>query len=260
MNALAEQRRKRGEAQQNDVTPFLTMPRKQLLEQLNSSTAVNRTRAATVLARDTNSLVVESLCLQLQIEKKLYCKIAISDALANMGSLSVPSLLLLLGTIGHNQEKQVPKKGFSKKSYPLPRDIVARTLCRMSADIMPKLFEFIESSKDAHSLEQAIDVIGHITYTHKLTTDSEPLLKIANEHCESSMIHYKIARCFSGFRDDQAKQFLLEKLQSTHSGFQYEGVRSLVLSGLGLPITSVGLPEEVRSFAEQLSYAKKRTP
>jgi len=259
MDVLTENRRRRGEASQADIEPFFTLQREQLLEQLSSSEAVNRTCAATVLGGINDPVVIDRLCLQLAVEKKLYCKIAVSNALVNIGFLSVKSLLVLLGDVGNNQEKEVPTKGFNKISYPLPRDIVARTLCRIGPDVLAGMLEFIQNTTTPYKLEQAIDVIGHVVYSYKLTITSELLLGIISEHSEFSMVHYKMTRCFSGFSDDQTKQFLLEKLQSSHVGFKYEAARSLLLSGLGLPESGFELPQEVQDFVTQLSSASNRT-
>jgi hypothetical protein len=128
-------RRERGEVTQADIDPFLSISTGELLGRLRSPAPTIRTCAAIVLGNHKESKVVAALCRQLKIEKKLYCRIAISDSLANMGSLSVQALLALLGKIGHNQERDVPQKGFNKTSYPLPRDIAARTLCRMGDSI-----------------------------------------------------------------------------------------------------------------------------
>ncbi|MGF1759319.1 hypothetical protein L4D76_15525 [Photobacterium sagamiensis] len=256
MDTLAKKRRERGEVNQTDIVPFLSLSKKQLLDLLNSPESVNRTCAAIALGDFKESAVVLRLCSQLSSEKKLYCKIAISDALVNIGSLSVQPLLMLLDKIGNNQETEIPRQGFNKKSYPLPRDIVARTLCRIGPTILPDIFEFIVNAETPKRLEQAIDVLGHIVYTNKLTIDSELLLQIASRHSELSMVQFKITRCFSGFTGHQVKQFLLKRLQSSHIGFQYEAARSLVLSGLGLPNADCDLPQEVQTFAAQLKQSR----
>jgi hypothetical protein len=223
-----------------------------LLGRLRSPAPTIRTCAAIVLGNHKESKVVAALCRQLKIEKKLYCRIAISDSLANMGSLSVQPLLALLGKIGHNQERDVPQKGFNKTSYPLPRDIAARTLCRMGDSILPELFGFLENHRHPFELEQAIDVIGHILYTGKFYIDSKPLIRVAEQYSDFPMIQFKITRCFSGFTDNQAKQFLYDRLKSSNIGFQLEAARSLVLAGHYLPVNDFELPEDVLKFLKRL--------
>ncbi|MCP4351570.1 MAG: hypothetical protein GY795_39390 [Desulfobacterales bacterium] len=253
MGTLATKRRERGNITQIDIDPFLIMPTDKLLCHLISPTPTIRTCAATVLGNHKESKVVTALCRQIRIEKKLYCRMAISDSLINIGSLSIQPLLALLGKVGHNQEINIPKKGFNKTSYPLPRDIAARTLCRMGGSILPEAFEFIENNGQPFALEQAIDIIGHIVYTNKLDIDSEILIQLSGKYSEYPMIQFKITRCFSGFSDNIAKQFLYSMLKSSELGLQFEAARSLVLSDQNLPVKGFEINEDVRVFAQQLT-------
>lgn len=253
MEILATKRKERGEVTQADIDPFLLMSIDELLCQLRSRTPAIRTCAATVLGNHKKPKVVAALCQQIKIEKKLYCKIAISESLIRIGSLSIKPLLALIGKIGHNQEIDVPQKGFNKISYPLPRDIAARTLCRMGGCILPEVVRFLENDRQPFELEQAIDVIGHIVYTDKLNIDSKILIQISEKYNEFQMIQFKITRCFSGFSDNQAKQFLYNRLMSSNIGFQFEAARSLVLSGQYLPVNGFELSEDVLAFIDQLT-------
>jgi hypothetical protein len=262
METLAIKRRERGEVTQADIDPFLLMSTDDLLCKLRSPTPTIRTCAATVLSNHKESEVVAALCQQLKIEKKLYCKMAISDSLVKIGSLSILPLLALLGKIGQNQETEIPPKGFNKISYPLPRDIAARVLCRMNEAILAELIEFIESKREPFEIEQAIDVIGHIVYTKKHELDSRILIRISEKYKETPMILFKITRCFSGFSDNLAKQFLYNRLKSFDLGLQFEAARSLVLSGLNLPVKDDAMNEDVLEFSKQLTkkYSGRKKP
>ncbi len=229
------------------------MSRDELLCKLCASTPTVRTCSATVLGNYKEAEVVAALCQQLKIEEKLYCKIAISNALVKIGSLSILPLLALLGKIGQNQETEIPQKGFNKISYPLPRDIASRVLCRINEDILTKLIEFIESNRKPFEIEQAIDVIGHVIYTKKCELDSRILLQISEKYKEYPMIQFKITRCFSGFSDNLTKQFLYDKLKSSNPGLQFEAARSLVLSGSSLPVKNYKINEDVLEFTKQLT-------
>ncbi|PCI27604.1 MAG: hypothetical protein COB67_08155 [SAR324 cluster bacterium] len=253
MDTLATKRRERGEVTPADIDPFLSISTEELLYQLSSPKPSIRTCAATVLSSRKGTEIADCLCQQLKNEQKLYCKIAISNSLVNIGSLSVQPLLALLGKIGRNQETGIPQKGFNKISYPLPRDIAARILCRMGGGILPEVFAFLENERQPIELEQAIDVIGHIVYTSKLTIDSNILIQIADKYSEALMVQFKIIRCFSGFADDQTKHFLYKQLKSHDLGLQFEAARSVVLSGLDLPVDHCKWPEEVNAFIKQLT-------
>ena len=253
METLLTKRRDRGEVTQTDIDPYLVMSTDELLCKLRSPTSTIRTCASTVLGNHKEPKVIAALCQQLKIEKMLYCRIAISDSLVDIGSLSVQPLLALLGKVGHNQEKDIPQKGFNKTSYPLPRDIAARTLCRMGVSILPEVFGFLESDRHPFEVEQAIDVIGHIVYTEKPNINPKILIQLSEKYIEFPMIQFKITRSFSGFTDNQAKKFLYNRLKSSDVGFQFEAARSLVLSKQYMPVNDSGLPEDVLTFIAQLT-------
>ena len=84
---------------------------------------------------------------------------AISEALSQIGVPAISPLLDLLGEIGKNQETELPQKYFNKKSYPLVRDLAARTLVKIGKPATPYLIEVIENGTD-YKAQQAIDAIG----------------------------------------------------------------------------------------------------
>jgi hypothetical protein len=81
----------------------------------------------------------------LENEKKLYTKIALSEAIAEYGVLSLKYLIPLLGKIGKNQHKKVALVDINKKSYLLPRDIAARIIIRIGKPALPFLEEILVS-------------------------------------------------------------------------------------------------------------------
>ena len=116
--------------------------------------------------------LIPTLCKCLANETSLYPRIAISEALGNMGEPAVIPLISLLGKIGDNQEKGLPEKYCDKKSFPLARDMAARTLVKIGKPAIPSLIEQINSG-DSFATQQAIDAIGGIV---SKTDDQRPLL------------------------------------------------------------------------------------
>ncbi|MCD4721851.1 MAG: hypothetical protein K8S13_18630, partial [Desulfobacula sp.] len=131
MDNLAAKRRERGEVNETDISDFASFDESELLSFLHSEKAVERSCAVINLRKYHNTTVVDKLCHQLVIEKKLYTRIALCETLAECAELSIEPLIGLLGQIGKNQETKIPETGFYKVSYPLPRDIAARTICRL---------------------------------------------------------------------------------------------------------------------------------
>lgn len=256
---LAENRSKRGQITTEEKKSFSKKPVDDLLQLLTSPTPSDRTGAAYALGNVEPQVVVEPLCQQLAVEKQLYCRIAIADALVNIGSPAVPWLIGLLGKIGSNQEFGLPTKGFLKTSYPLPRDIAARTLCRMGKPASVELRSFIEHSETLFAIEQAIDAFGHIAFTSRSKSTAQPLIQATKRFPDDKMITLKVARCLSAFgHDSDAQHFLAATLQSAEIGLQFEAARSMVLAGIDLP--DIQFPLAVQEFVEKLQKKASSQP
>ena len=235
MNSSAIKLRERGKVNEADIEHFASFDESELLSFLHSGKTVERSCAAIHLRKYKNPTVVDRLCHQLAIEKKLYTKIALSETLAECAELSIEPLIRSLGQIGKNQETKIPETGFYKVSYPLPRDIAARTICQLGIIAILPLEKFIKSSKDMKALTQAIDAYGHIIYSNKTECSSSILQELYEKHPNNDFLKYKIARCFSGIHDEWAKSFLLDTIQTGCEGLRLEALRSLLLLKIEMP-------------------------
>ena len=170
----------------------------QLLELLKSKSAIERTVSARLITNKKNPKSISYLCTALQIETKLYSKIEISNSLASYGQLALPKLIELLGKIGNNQHKHIPKTEFKKKSYPLPRDIAARTIIRIGAEALPLLVKTLNSN-DTEKISEAIDAIGYICFYNK---PCEKIIIQQLENCykkysNNELVRWKIMQAIS---------------------------------------------------------------
>ena len=235
MSEVAIKRRNRGEASKDDLARFSSCTEHDLLSLLHSESSVERTCAAINLQKFKNLNVVNKLCERLAIEKHLYSKLALCETLVECTALSIEPLIALLGKIGNNHETKIPETGFYKVSYPLPRDISARTICRIGNEALLPLEKFIKSSKDKKAIAQAVDAYGHIVYTNKINQSSIVLRNLNEKYPQNDFLKYKIARCLCGFQNKWAKEFLLETLQKGCNGLKLEALRSLMLLKIEIP-------------------------
>lgn len=131
---------------------------------LHDKIATNRSIGASRLVYHLSKLeVIENLLLQLDKEKALYTRLAICNTLAQGNQRCARVMISYLGKIGNNQYQSLPAKISKKKSFPLPRDIVARTLGRMD----PKCIRVFLKELPTCSLLQArelIDAIGYMVF------------------------------------------------------------------------------------------------
>lgn len=88
-----------------------------------------------------------------------------------MGEPAIIPLIALLGKIGTNQEKTLPSKCFAKKSFPLARDLAARTLVKIGTPAIPYLMTKLTTGTP-FEIQQALDAIGGIV---SRTSDHRPL-------------------------------------------------------------------------------------
>lgn len=116
-----------------------------------------------------------------------------------------------LGKIGKNQYKEIPQKVSAKKSYPLPRDLIARSLGRMNLCVLPVLMEVLES-KEVSRISEVLDAIGFMIFYHPeeaVLKNAQAILKVAKEYRENKMIVWKCLICLSAFSLQEVRAFLL---------------------------------------------------
>lgn len=174
------------------------------LELLESKKPIERTLGARLLTTEKETKgVIEKLIISLTVEKKLYPKIEISRTLTSFGKQSVKALIQVLGEIGKNQHKEVPKKEFKKDNYPLPRDISSRALANIGIIALPELLDNLEKT-DIKQLSEVIDAIGFICFYDYCSDTYKLLKKCYLENLESELIKWKIIRAFSRFPESES--------------------------------------------------------
>ena len=124
------------------------------IELLQCKTPADRTLGARLLANSKNGKVINCLINALMVEKKLYTKIEICNALVSCGHRSIKSLIKIIGKIGTNRHTRVPEKEFKKGVYPLPRDIAGRTLVCFGQAALNEL-EKVLIGRDIKQLSEA---------------------------------------------------------------------------------------------------------
>ncbi len=210
----------------NSGMPVLSLENKFLM--LKSNRAVERTLAARVLAGESGMQVITNLIEALKVEQKLYTKIEICNTLISFGISPVQALIEQLGRIGKNQYKLVPQNKFNKKSYPLPRDIAARTLGNIGIISLPGLLDIL-STDNMSQLSEGIDAIGYICFYNKYQEHIyEKLIQCFLKNKDNELIRWKTIRSLCAF--PESKSFLEYRLEAeTNFGIRLEIQRSTLL-------------------------------
>ena len=202
MKSTNEQLEKRGYLADEAGQSFEEVSLSELLVWLNDPLPIKRTVAARRLGRTLNPTSVTPLCIALEKEKALYCKLEICNTLILFGKDAIPHLIQRLGKVDNKQYKIPPKKNFGKKNYPLPHDIFARTLMKIGADALPDLCEVLLSGNTI-KISEAIDAIGYICfYDTQEHHDVAELLKISyQKYTDNGLIKWKLIRAMSAFAE-----------------------------------------------------------
>ena len=139
---------KRGWIDDYYLEDFLNFNQEELLKLLSSNDPCERSAAASLLGVKFNvneKIVYSSLVKSLSIEKALYTKLQISRSLEKGNFIVAEYMIGYLGKIGNNQHKKLPNTVSKKKSYPLPRDIIARILGKMDKSNFSVLLSSLDS-------------------------------------------------------------------------------------------------------------------
>lgn len=235
MKSSVEQIVNRGFARQSTIDKMKDLTIEELYSNINSSVAERRTSSIRILSllnnHDENHFI-DIILERLKEENKLYTKTEICNTLEKSGEKAASKMVKHLGKIGNNQHKIIPSSVSKKKSYPLPRDIIARSLGRMYPSALASLLNTIEHGERIAILE-AIDAYGFMAfYNPKLNTDQncDFICNIIKNNENDDLIVWKCTLCLSAFPLKQSIQ-LLKKLEREHSHpiIKAEATRSLNL-------------------------------
>ena len=202
MKSTEKQLKNRGYFSSKIESEFAEKTFDELIELLNSESAVERTVSARLIAKTKNPKSIPFLCLVLEKEKNIYTKIEICNSLVSYGKSALPELVKLIGKIGNNQHKHIPKSEFKKNSYPLPRDIVTRIIIRIGKDALPLLKKNLKSNNTI-IISETIDAIGYICFYNR---QEEMLLNLINcyeDYSRNELIKWKIIRALSAFTESE---------------------------------------------------------
>lgn len=210
---------------------FVELKDSDLFSLLKDSNPMKRTAAANIICRRKTADAVAPLCEALKTEKVLYSKIGICNALAAIGQPALPSLVLLLGAIGENRHRGLPEKGFYKVSYPLPRDIAARTIIRIGVPALKYLKQVFTGGEKDKILE-AVDAAGHISFYSKDDSVKNDLIELYHKYSNDKMIIWKVLRSFQAFNTVEVNLILRDVIiNSSIPAYRWEAARSLALNG-----------------------------
>lgn len=216
MKSSKEDLQKRGYVTDKDIEVLADITQEQLLVMLHSKYAVTRSAAAcNLVATDKNS--DWELLKQLSIEKCLYTKIAICECLEKGDSTTATQMTEYLGKIGNNQYKTIPNKVSAKKSFPLPRDIIARSLGKMNAEVFLVLQTVVEGN-DIEKILEVLDAVGFMVfYNKKLATSKNviPILSLVENYNDNSLVLWKALLSLSAFPLPESKKVLLKYADTT---------------------------------------------
>lgn len=220
-------RKKRGEIDHEYQLALSNAGNNDLISKLEDPDPQIRTASATLLGERKCHEAIDSLCRRLVKEKALYSKIAISEALGAIGITALAELLKYIGKIGRNQHKELPAELFKKWNYPLPRDIVIRTIIKMESAALPSLcIELMDA--DAATAAELIDAIGHISFYCNDQSSFNILLQTLHKHTDQQVIIWKILRALQAFPNQESIDLLtLYFMQNPLPALRREAARSL---------------------------------
>jgi hypothetical protein len=226
MKSNIQQLKGRGYIENEEIKEFRKLNKQQLINMLESKIPSERTISVRLLAIYKDKEVLKLLVEQLAIEKKLYPKIALSEVISSYGEEASYILIDYLGKIGSNQYKEMPNKPFGKNNYPLPRDIVARTMCKIGKLALKSLKHCLKNGDYIQKLE-AIDAIGFISYYENDRTLMNDIIELMSIYKNDDLMVWKLLRSFQSFDNKRVIELLMRYKASNIVQHKWEATRSL---------------------------------
>ena len=194
---LADKKADRGFVAKGDEINYAKRSNDELIDLLKSRIAIERTIGARLLG-SRGVVSVEYLLMALKTEKKLYPRLEICCSLARIGEPSIDGLIQLLGVIGNNQHQTPSEEPFLKVSYPLPRDLAARTIIRIGHAALPVLCGVLNEDHPA-KISEAIDAIGFICSKGGADQYLKTLMACYNKFKNNDLLRWKLIRAMCSF-------------------------------------------------------------
>lgn len=204
MKSSKEDLKRRGFIDIEDITKFQQWTNEELIKLINSPKPTERSVAVNLLSKQNcikNLEFVKIILERLCVEKCLYTKIEICTALEKGCVETAKQMIKYLGFIGKNQHLCLPNRVSKKNSYPLPRDIIARSLGRMDYTILPVLLEVLNSNEEG-KISEVIDAIGFMLYYNQDYNNEDSfqaIINTMNHYSENNIIVWKCVSCLSSF-------------------------------------------------------------
>ncbi len=227
LEAKRQAREGRGEITADFAERFEGYSDQELTAFLDSRNPQIRTAAAQILGKRKVLIAAPDLCFRLKKEKALYVRIAISDALSSIGAAAIPEMLKYVGKIGGNQYQDLPSEIFRKWNYPLPRDVMIRSIIRMGIPALRELNESLFQSGEPE-VSEIIDAIGHISFYSNDRSSFGSLVRIITEYHQNELIVWKVLRALQAFPNPRTYQILKHfLLNGAMPQFRFEAARSM---------------------------------
>ncbi len=203
----------RGLLDTNIVNEYLNLSKEDLLLKLKDapqyrSASIHVLTLKYYLDKDYTSILLE----QLTKEKALYTKIEIQNSLTAHGDII--QMCQYLGCIGNNQYKEIPIKCSLKKSYPLARDIIARSLSYIDINKFDIFFSSLKVLPYPQLLE-GIDALGFLCFYNSQVKHINVYTFIQDcliQYQDDLLITWKLITCLSAFPQSYP---LLQQLKQT---------------------------------------------
>lgn len=232
MKSSTEALRKRGYIDDMDISEYKGRTSSELLDMMNSREAYKRSIAVRILSHDLNSETAAAMLKLLEKEKSLYTRLEICNTLEKGDERVAELMIYYLGEIGDNQHKLQPGKVSKKVCYPLPRDIIARTMGRMNISVLKVLLSVL-GHQDIQKKYEAIDAIGYMCFYNDITEEHTVinlLLNCMNKDHSDAVLRWKTARCMSAFRCNES----IEALNKMYTHEQETVIREEIQRSLSI--------------------------
>lgn len=226
MKSNEEQLKSRGHVDENELKSYMDLSKEELLGFLHSKDATKRTIAARIIKKYKDTSILKQLISSLVEEKKLYTKIALSESVGDYGEEASCLLIKYLGKVGNNQYKGLPDKPFDKSNYPLPRDIISRTICKVGIPALKYLRECLYKGSYEQILE-AIDAIGFISFYKYDNSCLSDIIVLMDRYKDDNLMIWKLIRALQSFRNIEVIEMLMKYIDSDIKQHQWEARRSI---------------------------------